>query len=284
MKRLDGKLCAEQILQEIAAHVSSLPQRKPALAFVLVGENPASRSYVQRKQAACAATGVLSHLIELAPTVQTADLLRHIDTLNRDPNIDGILVQLPLPDHIDETAVASAIDPNKDVDGFHPINMGKLLLGDESGFIPCTPYGVVELLARAQITVEGKHVVILGRGSLVGRPLAALLAQKRTHCNATVTVCHRATYNLSSITAAADILIAAIGSPRFVQPHMVKQGAVVIDVGITRTERGVEGDVDFKAVAPRTSYITPVPGGVGPMTIAMLLQNTLKSYTHSKKS
>jgi methylenetetrahydrofolate dehydrogenase (NADP+)/methenyltetrahydrofolate cyclohydrolase len=284
MNWIDGKKIAGEIHSEIERHISLSHERKPGLAFILVGENPASITYVRAKKKACAATGIASTLIELPSTVSLGDLLQTIGRLNHDPHIDGILVQLPLPPHIDEAAVTSAIDPAKDVDGFHPLNVGKMLLGDESGFLPCTPYGIKVLLERSQIPVDGKRVVIVGRSNIVGKPLAAILMQKKSGCNATVTIAHSRSDHLHEIARSADILVAAIGSPRFIRKEMVKPGAIVIDVGINRLADGkLAGDVAFDEVAPLVSWITPVPGGVGPMTIAMLLQNTLLSYIRKRE-
>lgn len=279
MQLIDGKKIASEILDSIAFQISKIEGRKPGLAFVLVGENPASQSYVRSKKKACAETGIASMTFELPATIAESDLLRKIEELNRDPKIDGILVQLPLPSHIHEKAVTFAIDPKKDVDGFHPLNVGKMLLGDEDGFFPCTPQGIKVLLEKAQIPIEGKHVVIVGRSNIVGKPLAALLMQKKPHCNATVTVAHSQSEGLEALTRSADVLIAAIGRPLFIKKEMVKPGAAVIDVGINRLPNGkIVGDVEFPAVSEVAGRISPVPGGVGPMTIAMLLQNTLWSY------
>ncbi len=276
---IDGKKIASEIQAEIAQKVLKLEERKPGLAFILVGENPASQSYVRSKKKACAETGIASTTVELPASISESDLLKQIDRLNRDPNIDGILVQLPLPSHIDERAVTCAIDPKKDVDGFHPLNVGKMLLGEEDGFLPCTPHGIKILLERCRIPVEGKHVVIVGRSNIVGKPLAAILMQKKPHCNATVTVAHSQSEHLAAITRSADILVAAIGRPFFIKKEMVKPGSTVIDVGINRLPDGkLVGDVEFSSVSETASHISPVPGGVGPMTIAMLLQNTLWSY------
>lgn len=239
-------------------------------------------AYVRMKKKKCQEIGILSKDIELSETVSEEDLLKEIQHLNEDEAVDGILVQLPLPLHIHSQKILEAIDPNKDIDGFHPMNMGKLLLGDNSGFFSCTPYGITILLKRAGIEVQGKHVVIIGRSNIVGKPLAALLMQKREGSNATVTVLHSASENLNEICKSADILIAAMGSPKFVKKEMVKEGAVVIDVGINKLEGKLVGDVDFENVAPKCSAITPVPGGVGPMTIATLLSNTLLSYQRRK--
>ncbi|HSX27038.1 MAG TPA: bifunctional methylenetetrahydrofolate dehydrogenase/methenyltetrahydrofolate cyclohydrolase FolD [Chlamydiales bacterium] len=276
---IDGKKIAGEIKNEIAEQILKLENRKPGLAFILVGNNPASEIYVNAKQKACHATGIISTLLTLPASIAQSDLLKQIDTLNRDPAIDGILVQLPLPPHLDEKTVTTAIDPEKDVDGFHPLNMGKLLLGEEGGFLPCTPNGIKVLLEKSKIPVEGKHVVIVGRSNTVGKPLAAILVQKKPHCNATVTIAHSQSTHLSHITRSADILIAAIGRPHFIKKEMVRPGVVIVDVGISRLPDGkIVGDVDFQEVAPIASHITPVPGGVGPMTIALLLQNTLWSY------
>ncbi len=276
---LDGKKMASVIQEEIQAKVASLTSRKPGLAFILVGDNPASKVYVKAKNRACAQVGIVSTLIELPTSISESDLLKQIDHLNRNPQIDGILVQLPLPSHIDEKIVTASIDPNKDVDGFHPINVGKMLLGEEGGFLPCTPYGIKTLLQRYKIPVEGKHVVIIGRSNIVGKPLAAILMQKKPHCNATVTLAHSQSEHLKEFARSADILVAALGRPHFVKKEMVKPGATVIDVGINRMPDGkLVGDVDFAPVSEIAGHITPVPGGIGPMTIAMLLQNTLTSF------
>ncbi len=283
MNLIEGKRIAGEIQAEIEQEISLLSDRKPGLAFILIGDNPASQTYVRAKKKACAATGIVSTLVAFPKEVSLADLLDQIEQLNEDPEIDGILVQLPLPSHIDERVVMMAIDPAKDVDGFHPLNMGKILLGDESGFIPCTPFGIKTLLDRCAIPVEGKRVVIVGRSNIVGKPLAALLMQKKSGCNATVTLAHSQSEHLKEITHSAEILIAAIGNPHFIKKEMVRPGAVVIDVGINRLSEGkIVGDVDFEEVSHLTSWITPVPGGVGPMTIAMLLKNTLLSYTKKR--
>lgn len=276
---LDGKKIANEIQADIEAKVSKIGGRKPGLAFILVGENPASQSYVKSKNKACSSVGIVSTTILLPATIAESDLLKEIEKLNRDPAIDGILVQLPLPKHIDEKVVTAFIDPSKDVDGFHPFNVGKMLLGEEGGFLPCTPFGIQVLLEKCKIPVEGKHVVILGRSNIVGKPLAAILMQKKPHCNATVTIAHSQSEHLNEFARSADILVAAIGRPHFVKKEMVKRGATVIDVGINRIPNGkLVGDVDFDEVAPIAGHITPVPGGIGPMTIAMLLQNTLSSF------
>jgi methylenetetrahydrofolate dehydrogenase (NADP+)/methenyltetrahydrofolate cyclohydrolase len=273
---LDGRTIALQIQNELEKQIFAM-RRKPGLAFILVGENPASQSYVRAKKKGCAATGILSTLIELPSHTTQVELLTHIQRLNQDPAIDGILIQLPLPLHLDDRAILSAISPSKDVDGFHPINVGKILLGDETAFLPCTPSGIKELLQRSHIPVAGKRVVIVGRSNIVGKPLAALLMQKKVGCNATVTIAHSQSEHLDEIAHSADILVAAAGHPRLIRGHMVKKGAVVIDVGINRVQGTLVGDVDFEEVSSLASHITPVPGGVGPMTIAMLLSNTVKA-------
>lgn len=276
---IDGKKIASEIQAEIAQKISTLRGRKPGLAILLVGHNSASEVYVRAKKKACAAIGIVSFGLELPSTISESDLLDQIEELNRRPEVDGILVQLPLPPHIDPQKVTAAIDPAKDVDAFHPINVGKMLLGEEGGFLPCTPHGIKILLEKSHIPVEGKHVVIVGRSNIVGKPLAALLMQKKPHCNATVTVAHSQSEHLSSLTRSADILVAALGRPLFIKKEMVKPKATVIDVGIHRLPEGkLVGDVDFAEVSPIAHAITPVPGGVGPMTIAMLLQNTLSAF------
>lgn len=283
MKLIDGKAVAHEIETQIAHAIQKLKGRPPALAFVLVGDDPASQSFIKMKKKKCAEVGILSIDRELSANVSEAHLIKEIEMLNQDSDVDGILVQLPLPSHINPNAIVLAIDPEKDVDGFHPFNVGKMLIGDQDTFFPCTPHGIQVLLARSQIETAGKHVVILGRSNLVGKPLAAILMQKRAHANATVTIAHSQSKNLKQLCASADILVAAMGNPHFVGPDMVKQGAVVIDVGINRTGKKIVGDVDFEKVAPKCSHITPVPGGVGPMTIAMLLSNTLLSYQRKRK-
>jgi len=280
---IDGTAIAKSIEDRIAHAIRQLKGRPPGLAFILVGDHPASRAYVRMKKKKCAEVGILSVDRELPKNTTEEQLLHEIDALNRDESIDGILIQLPLPSHISTSHMMRAVDPSKDVDGFHPINMGKLLLGELDGFLSCTPQGVHVLLTHSQIPLLGKHVVIVGRSNIVGKPLAAILMQKAPHCNATVTVAHSMTENLPEICRSADILIAAIGQPHFIKAHMIKKGAVVIDVGINRItgpdqKAHLVGDVDFEHVAPLCSHITPVPGGVGPMTIAMLLSNTLLSY------
>ncbi len=278
---IDGTATAKKIQDQIAHAISHL-SRKPGLAFILVGEDPASQTYIRMKKKRCEEVGIVSFDCVLPSTITENQLLGEIDKYNQNPAVDGILVQLPLPFHINAMNVMMAVDPDKDVDGFHPVNVGKMLLGENSGFLPCTPHGVQVLLTHAQIPILGKHVVIVGRSNIVGKPLAAILMQKAPHGNATVTVAHSMTENLKEICRSADILVAAMGHPRFIKADMVKKGAVVVDVGINRIKEGgkdcIVGDVDFNAVAPLCSHITPVPGGVGPMTIAILLSNTLLSY------
>ncbi|HTS19097.1 MAG TPA: bifunctional methylenetetrahydrofolate dehydrogenase/methenyltetrahydrofolate cyclohydrolase FolD [Verrucomicrobiae bacterium] len=284
---IDGKAIAEQINTETVADIARLEARAritPGLAVILVGENPASATYVAMKDKMCARLGLHSERVNLPASTTETELLDKIGTLNRKPEIHGILVQSPLPPQISEEKVFSAIDPGKDVDGFHPVNIGKLALGDSSGFVPCTPAGVHELLIRSGVKIDGAHVVVLGRSRIVGRPISLILSQKAPHANATVTVCHSRSRNLAEICQSADILIAAIGAPRFVKADMVRDGAVVIDVGVNRVEdkesdRGYKlvGDVDFDGVVAKASLLTPVPGGVGPMTIAMLMHNTVRA-------
>jgi methylenetetrahydrofolate dehydrogenase (NADP+)/methenyltetrahydrofolate cyclohydrolase len=274
---LDGKTVAEKILHTIQHQVPLAP-KTPRLAIFLVGHHPPSEAYVRGKSAACRRTGIALDLLRFPSTVSERDLLEAIDQRNRDPETDAILVQLPLPPHLSVERVTYAIDPTKDVDGFHPVNLGKLLSGDPSGFTPCTPKGVLALLAAYGIDPSGQRAVIVGRSAIVGKPLAALLMQKRKGANATVTIAHSGSERLFEITRSADILIAALGRPRFITADAVRPGATVIDVGITRLPTGaLVGDVDFGAVAPIASAITPVPGGIGPMTVAMLLENTLQS-------
>ncbi len=277
MKLLDGKHISSLILKEIKEEIGRF-SRPPGLGFILVGSNPASKTYVASKKKRCQEVGIASKDKEFPDTVTESELLAYITSLNKDPSIDGILLQLPLPLHLSTPRILEAISPEKDVDGFHPLNAGKLLLGESGGFYPCTPYGISVLLTRYNLSAEGKHVVILGRSNIVGKPLAALLMQKKPGCNATVTIAHSQTKHLTEIARTADILVAALGCAHFVKRSMVKEGAIVVDVGINRLTNRLVGDVDFEDVAPHTSYITPVPGGVGPMTIAMLLSNTILSY------
>ncbi|MCS7242784.1 MAG: bifunctional methylenetetrahydrofolate dehydrogenase/methenyltetrahydrofolate cyclohydrolase FolD [Candidatus Caldatribacterium sp.] len=275
---LDGKAAAAKIYEELQPRVSRLTSLgyRPGLAVILVGNNPASQVYVRNKERACEKLGIRSFLHHLPEETDTVKLLELIDSLNADPAVHGILVQLPLPPHLEEREVLYRISPEKDVDGFHPYNLGRLMIGDPL-FLPCTPWGVQELLVRYGIAVEGKHVVIVGRSTIVGKPLAMMLVQKAKGANATVTVCHTKTANLPEHTKRADILVAACGSPGLITGDMVREGVVVVDVGINRVGERLVGDVDFASVAPKASYITPVPGGVGPMTVAMLMANTVKA-------
>ncbi len=276
---IDGTAIAKKIQDQVAHAITHLHHRKPGLAFLLVGDNPASQTYIRMKKRRCEEVGILSFDCILPSTVSEEQLLNEIEKFNENPDVDGILVQLPLPPHINTMTIMSAVDPEKDVDGFHPINVGKMLLGENSGFLPCTPHGIQVLLTQAQIPLLGKHVVIVGRSNIVGKPLAAILMQKAPHANATVTLAHSLTENLPEICRSADILVAAMGKPHFIKADMVRKGAVVVDVGINRLSEGtIVGDVDFTSVEPLCSHITPVPGGVGPMTIAILLSNTLLSY------
>lgn len=284
MDLIDGNEIAAQLISELKAEVAALPGRKPCLALVRVGDDPASVSYVRKKEKTAAEIGVESRIILPAVTISQADLFALIDQLNADPGVDGILVQSPLPKHIDEVAVFRRVAPEKDVDGFNTLNLGKVAQEDESGFVACTPAGIMELLARSGVDLKGKHVVVLGRSLIVGKPVALLALQKKAGANGTVTICHSGTRDLPAITRLADVLIAAIGKPEFVTADMVKPGAVVIDVGINRvpdvtkkTGYRLTGDVAFANVAPLCAKITPVPGGVGPMTVAMLMKNTLKA-------
>ncbi|WP_317327123.1 bifunctional methylenetetrahydrofolate dehydrogenase/methenyltetrahydrofolate cyclohydrolase FolD [Turicibacter sanguinis] len=273
---IDGKKVSEDLREDLKVQTEKFVEEtgiQPHLVVVIVGNNPASMTYVRNKKRSCEAVGFKSTVIELADTITEADLLAQIDVLNQDDSVHGILVQLPLPKHINEDHIISAINVKKDVDGFHPYQVGCLASGLDS-LKPCTPAGVIELLKAYDIEIEGRHAVIIGRSHIVGKPLVQLLLEE----NATVTVCHSRTQNLSMLTQMADILIVAIGRPHFVTADMVKEGAVVVDVGINRLETGkLVGDVDFDTVELKASYITPVPGGVGPMTITMLLFNTLKA-------
>ena len=283
---LDGKKTAADIKEEIALEVVNFKnqgKKTPHLAAIIVGDNGASITYVNAKVKACERVGFESTLIRLEEHTTEEALLNQIIGLNKDKNIDGFIVQLPLPKHIDEQKVLMAVDPDKDVDGFHPTNVGKMALNLPT-FISATPFGILELLERYKVETSGKHVVVLGRSHIVGSPMSILLSQKRTVGNATVTMCHSRTKNLKEITLQADIIIAAIGIPEFLKADMVKDGVTVIDVGITRLEDNSKkngfrlvGDVAFEEVSKKSEFITPVPGGVGPMTIAMLLKNTLLS-------
>jgi len=282
---LDGKATADQIKIEIAEKVEEIIKKggkRPHLAAILVGDDGASQTYVGHKEKACAQAGFKSTILRFPTETSEEKLLEEIARINADSDIDGLIVQLPLPKHIDEQKVIEAIDPNKDVDGFHPVNVGRMVLGLPS-FVSATPDGIMELISRYKIETAGKHCVIIGRSNIVGRPLANLLSQKSNPGDCTVTMCHSRTKNLKEHTLQADIIIAALGVPGFLKGDMVKEGAVVIDVGITRVKADTKtgfrlaGDVLFSEVSPKSSYITPVPGGVGPMTIVSLLKNTLKA-------
>lgn len=286
MELIDGKKIAAEIKKEISEQVKVMidaDERPPHLVAILVGNDPASETYVAGKGKACKEVGFDSSTYKLESHVEERELLETVEFLNNDPEIDGFIVQLPLPDHIDEGKVIQAIKPEKDVDGFHPVNVGRMTIGLPA-YISATPNGIIELLKRSGIETEGKNCVVLGRSNIVGRPVSILLSRTTDPGNATVTVCHSRTKNLKEITSKADILIVAIGKPEFITADMVKEGAVVIDVGIHRVESSetksgfrLKGDVKFDEVSPKCSYITPVPGGVGPMTIVSLLMNTLKA-------
>ncbi len=281
-QRLDGKAISKQIQAETKTKVAefvSQSGRAPVLAAVLVGDDPASQVYVRNKERACKRVGIESRLIRMSGESSTEDLLAKVNELNNAPEVSGILVQLPLPDQCDSRTILDAINPNKDVDAFHPHNVGLISQG-RPRFLPCTPHGIVQMLRRYDIETTGKHVCVIGRSDIVGKPMAMMLGQRDSGlgpemANATVTLCHSRTANLAEITKQADILIAAIGRPNFVTPDMIKPGATVVDVGINRTDDGLVGDVDFDAAMEVASYVTPVPGGVGPLTVAMLLENTL---------
>lgn len=272
---INGKELAKDLREEMKQEVTALKDEgiTPHLTVVLVGDNPASKSYVSGKKKACEETGISSEIITMPATASEAELLEIIDKLNADDAVHGILVQLPLPEQIDEDRVIEAITPAKDVDGFHPINIGRMMTGKDT-FLPCTPYGIVRMLKSRNIQIEGKHVVVLGRSNIVGKPVGQLLLNE----NATVTYCHSRTPDLAAFTKDADILVVAIGKAHVIGAEHIKEGAVVIDVGVNRIEDGsLTGDVDFEAAKEKASYITPVPQGVGPMTITMLLENTIKS-------
>jgi methylenetetrahydrofolate dehydrogenase (NADP+)/methenyltetrahydrofolate cyclohydrolase len=283
---IDGRAIAEKVYVDLRREIADLKSKgvTPGLAVVLVGDNPASRTYVRSKDKMSRELGLHSVKLELPASTTQSELLARVEELNRDPKVHGILVQSPPPKQIDEGAIVRALDPRKDVDGFHPLNVAKLAMGDPTGFVPCTPLGVQRLLIESKIDIAGAHVVVLGRSMIVGKPVALLLMQKAKGGDATVTVAHSRSKNLEEITRSADILIAAIGRAHFVKADHVRDGAVVIDVGINRmddktNERGYRlvGDVAFDEVAPKAKAITPVPGGVGPMTIAMLMSNTVKA-------
>ncbi len=282
---IDGKSIAKDIQVDLAREIAQIKGRKPCLSVILVGNHPSSEIYVKRKTDACAEVGIQSKKITLPDIISQNELLNQIENLNRDPIVDGILVQLPLPPHINTSAILQAVSPVKDVDGFHPFNIGKLMIGEPDCFSPCTPLGIQILLAKLNISVAGKHVAIVGRSNIVGKPMAALLMQSAPQANATVTILHSQSQNFTAICSTCDIVIIAIGKPLFLKKEMVKPGAVVIDVGINRITDAsrksgyrIVGDADFENLVNHCSYITPVPGGVGPMTIAMLLSNTLKSF------
>jgi methylenetetrahydrofolate dehydrogenase (NADP+)/methenyltetrahydrofolate cyclohydrolase len=284
-KIIDGKQVAADMRAELKNEVDKLKKQGtvPGLGVVLVGDDPASKSYVTAKEKTCEEIGIYSDDNRLPAETSQQELMALVAKMNKDPKIHGILVQLPLPKHLNEAEVLLAIDPDKDVDGFHPMNVGKMVVG-EKGFLPCTPHGVIQLLIHSGVTIEGAEVVIVGRSNIVGKPLANMLMQKSSTGNATVTVCHTRTKNLASHTKRADIIIAAAGKPNTIKADIVKEGVVVIDVGVNRVEDPTKkqgyrlvGDVDFEAVKEKASLITPVPGGVGPMTITMLLYNTIES-------
>jgi methylenetetrahydrofolate dehydrogenase (NADP+)/methenyltetrahydrofolate cyclohydrolase len=282
MNLLDGKYLSAQIKEEIKLQIDGLKsegKRVPNLVAVIVGENPASQTYVASKAKNCDAVGMQSSVKTLPETISEAELLHVISDLNNDEMVDGFIVQLPLPKHISEKNIIEAIAPEKDVDGFHPINLGKLMLGEDT-FVPATPMGIMEMLKRYNIETKGKHAVVIGRSNIVGTPISLLLSRNTNPGNCTVTLCHSSTRNLKEICQSADIIVAAIGKKNFVTADMVKDGTVIIDVGINREvgEKKIYGDVDFENVAPKCSYITPVPGGVGLMTISALMMNTMKSY------
>ena len=285
MQLIDGNSIAESIIEELTAEVSKLSGKKPTIAVIRVGEDPASVAYVRKKQRTAERIGIGSRLHILPKNTDEATLFAQVDALNADPEIHGILVQAPLPEHINETATFNRVVPSKDVDGFNTINIGKLCQEEDSGFVACTPAGIIELIRRSDIQTQGRHVVILGRSQIVGKPAALLMMRRDIPGNATVTVCHSRTHNLAEITRQADVLIAAIGQPGFVTANMVKEGVAVIDVGINRVDdadqkRGYRlvGDVEFDTVSAKASHITPVPGGVGPMTVAMLMHNTFRAF------
>ena len=284
-KLIDGKSISADIRNELKHRINDLNKSGiiPGLGVILVGDDPASKSYVSAKERACESIGIYSDDNRYSSKITEKDLLDKIESLNNDPKIHGILVQLPLPPHINSTLVLNAITPNKDVDGFHPVNVGKMMIGEDS-FLPCTPHGIIQLLKRCNIETKGKHAVVIGRSNIVGKPIANMLFQKNMDTNATVTICHTSTNNLKDFTRTADIIIVASGQPNTLTSDMVKPGVVIIDVGVNRVEDvskkngfRLVGDVDFDGLFDIASAITPVPGGVGPMTITMLLYNTVKS-------
>ena len=285
MKLIDGNQIAEEVLEELRSKVSSYKKGKPHVTFVRVGEDPASISYVRKKEITAQSIGIEASLLVFPENISEGELLQEIDRLNADHSVHGILIQSPLPSHINEVRAFNHVSPSKDVDGFHALNFGKLCQEQPDAFRSCTPAGIIELIKRSGIETAGKRVVVLGRSLIVGKPVGMLLLNRAIPGNATVTFCHSRTHNLPAITREADILIAAIGKPQFVTAEMVKPGCAVIDVGINRitdsackSGHRLVGDVDFDAVAPNCSYITPVPGGVGPMTVAMLMANTIQAY------
>ena len=287
---IDGKQVAAEMREELKKEVAKLKEQGivPGLGVILVGEDPASKSYVTAKERTCEEIGIYSDDNRLPAETSQKELMARVRKMNKDPKIHGILVQLPLPKHLNETEVLLAIDPAKDVDGFHPMNVGKMVVGEEA-FLPCTPHGVIQLLIRSGVKIEGADVVIVGRSNIVGKPLANMLIQKKPNRNATVTVCHTRTKDIARHTKRADILIAAAGQPNTITADMVKEGVVVIDVGVNRVDDPTKkqgfrlvGDVDFEAVKEKASLITPVPGGVGPMTITMLMYNTVEAAKASR--
>ncbi len=289
MELISGNEIAATIVAELKQEVATRSGRPPCLVLVRVGNDPASVSYVRKKEKTAAEIGVTSRIILSPETITQVELEKLIDGLNADPEVDGILVQSPLPGDLDELAIFRRVSPAKDVDGFNTLNLGKIAQEDDSGFASCTPAGIMELLGRSDVDLRGKHVVVVGRSLIVGKPVALLALQKKAGANGTVTICHSATINLPSITRQADVLITAIGRAHFVTVDMVKPGAVVIDVGINRIPDAsrksgyrLVGDVDFANVSPLASKITPVPGGVGPMTVAMLMKNTIKAHRHTQ--
>ena len=282
MVKIDGKAFSQVILEKIREEHNQLKEKygkKAGLAVVIVGNNPASQVYVRNKMKACENVGFYSENIELDENISEEELLQEIDKLNKNDRINGILVQLPLPSHINELKIIDSISPEKDVDGFHVANIGKMVIGDETGFLSCTPYGIMQLLEEYKIEIAGKDAVIIGRSNIVGKPMALMLIQK----GATVQVCNSRTKDLRKKLNEADIIIVAAGVPKLLKKEDVKEGAIVIDVGINRVDGKICGDVDYEEVAEKASYITPVPGGVGPMTIASLIKNTFKSYKNSLK-
>ena len=290
MEIIDGNEIASSVLRGLTDRISTFGEKKPCVTFIRVGDDPASISYLRKKEKTANEVGILSQLKVFPVEMSQEDLLGEIDKLNSDPEVHGILVQAPLPEHMDERTVFNRVHPSKDVDGFNATNLGKLCQEQEDAFISCTPAGIVEIIKRTGIETDGKHVVVLGRSLIVGKPTGMLFLRKGFPGNATVTFCHSRTANLKDFVKRADLIIAAIGKPLFVQADMVKEGAVIIDVGINRISDETKksgyrlvGDVDFEKVAPKTSYITPVPGGVGPMTVAMLMSNTVKAFEQARK-